>query len=141
MVVRFCVIFMFMLNLSATTGKYSFVIAPFVVRSNSRCHVSTLISLSSSLHWDFLVALYKVRMRRCLLCKSVSQLVPLDPDVSFNPAEFNCPICSHLRQFLPYSMRNVWFVLFLRESNVIWLSVYMVAVLSSVYVFCVLQCS
>jgi hypothetical protein len=47
MVVRFGIIFMFMLNLAATTRKYSFVIAPFVVGSYSRCHVSTLISLSS----------------------------------------------------------------------------------------------
>jgi len=29
--------------------------------------------------WDFLVALYKARIRRCLLCKCVSQLVPWIP--------------------------------------------------------------
>jgi hypothetical protein len=44
--------------------------------------------------------------------------------------------------FLISSMRNVWLVLFLRESNVIWLSVYTVAALSfRLYVFCVFQCS
>ena len=108
MVVRIGVIFMFMPNLSATTGKYSFVIEPFVVRSHSRCHVSTHLTELTHHYtlWDFLVALYKVRIRRCLLCKCVSQLVPLDPDVSFNRAEFNCPICcSHLRQFLPFLLR------------------------------------
>jgi len=44
MVVRFGEIFMFMFNLSATTGKYSFVISSLVVRSHSCCHVPTLIT-------------------------------------------------------------------------------------------------
>jgi hypothetical protein len=45
--VKFWVIFIFMLSLSATTGKYSFVISLFVIWSQSLCHFSTLITLSS----------------------------------------------------------------------------------------------
>jgi len=44
MVVRFGVIFMFVFNLSATTGKYSFVISSLVFRSDFRYHISTLIT-------------------------------------------------------------------------------------------------
>ena len=46
-IVRFGVALIFSFNLSATLGKYSFVVTPFVVRSHSICHFVSLFSLSS----------------------------------------------------------------------------------------------
>ena len=46
-IVRFGITLTFYFNLSATLGKYSFVDAPFVVRSHSICHFVSLISHSS----------------------------------------------------------------------------------------------
>jgi len=46
-IVRFGITLIFNFNLSATLGNYSFVVAPFVVRSHSICHFVSLISLSS----------------------------------------------------------------------------------------------
>jgi hypothetical protein len=45
--VKFWVMFNFIFSLSATIGKYSFVIFPFVVWSYSICHFSTLLLPSS----------------------------------------------------------------------------------------------
>jgi hypothetical protein len=44
-IVRFGVTLIFNFNLSATLGKYSFVVTPFVVRSHSICHFVSLFSL------------------------------------------------------------------------------------------------
>jgi hypothetical protein len=49
MVVKLSVMFIFIFSLSATIGKYSFVICFFVVWSQSLCHFSTLFSPSSLL--------------------------------------------------------------------------------------------
>ena len=46
-VVKFGVTLIFRFNLSAILGKYSFVIAPFVVLSHSVCHFFTLLSFNS----------------------------------------------------------------------------------------------
>ena len=47
MVVKFCVKFIFVCNLSTTFGKYSFVIPPLFVVSHSLCQFSLLISSRS----------------------------------------------------------------------------------------------
>ena len=47
MVVKFCVKFIFVCSLSATFGKYSFVILPLFVVSHSLCQVSMLFSSRS----------------------------------------------------------------------------------------------
>jgi hypothetical protein len=52
------VTFIFIFSLSATTGKYYFVISPFVVCSHSLCHFSTLISPSSLLTTSFVTFLW-----------------------------------------------------------------------------------
>ena len=46
-IVKFGVTLIFSFNLSATLGKYKFVVKTFVVQSNSICHFVSLFSLSS----------------------------------------------------------------------------------------------
>ena len=53
--VKLWVMFILIFNLSATTGKYSFVIFFFVVWSHSVCHFTTLSSLITTLFGTFLL--------------------------------------------------------------------------------------
>ena len=110
MVMKLWVVLIFICKLTGTTGNYSFVISPFVVWFHFLCHFSTLISPKFTYHYtfrSFLLGLFNIHVRRCLLCECVGQLVSLDPDVSFDPVEMNFSVCfSQLCQFPSYFFKE-----------------------------------
>jgi len=91
-IVRFGVTLIFNFNLSATLGKYGFVVAPCVVRSHSVCHFVSLSSLFHCTFWDSDVALLNVAVCCCLFCKFVCHLIPLVSCMCFDPVKFCFPV-------------------------------------------------
>ena len=142
--VKSLVMFMFVFNLSAITGKYSFVIPPFFVWSHSFCHFSTLISPSILITTLFGTSLQHSLMptSSCfLLCECVDQFVFLYPDVNLDPAELYFPVFSHLRQFLSYffNQENVNVAIFKRVQCHSTVCAYDSRLVFSLQVFFILQ--
>src|SRR5215510_4047622 len=86
MAVKFCVSCSFIFNLSATSGKYSFVINPLLVCSHFLCHFFTLFSSRSFITTLFGSLLYLSGMFlfvAALFAKLSASSFPLMPACAF----------------------------------------------------------
>ena len=139
--VKLWVMFIFIFSLSVTAGKYSFVIYPFVVWSHSLCRFQRFShQVHLLLHFlELSFSIYVIIFLRCLLCACIGNSFPMIPTWALIQLNwiFTLIFLVSASFLLISSLRVEWMLLLLSQSSVICLSLYMVAVLSSVCMFSV----
>src|SRR5215510_10677172 len=137
MAVKFCVSCSFIFNLSATSGKYSFVVFPLHVCVHFLCHFFALFPSRSFITTLFGILLYLSGMFlfvAALFANVSANSFPLMPACAFTQQSviFQSLFFISVIFLLISSAVYVCILLFCSLSSVVWLSVYIVALLSMV---------